>query len=62
MDDYRVRLGFRDPDSDKYVGSAKTWERAETALEQVCREMDLPQPGRRARARRRSTGRRPTSW
>ena len=42
LDDYRVRLGFRDPASDKYVGSAETWERAEAALEAVCREMDLP--------------------
>jgi threonyl-tRNA synthetase len=42
LDDYRVRLGFRDPASDKYVGNAETWERAETALEDVCREMNLP--------------------
>jgi threonyl-tRNA synthetase len=40
--DYRVRLGFRDPKSDKYVGNPETWQRAETALEQVCREMHLP--------------------
>jgi len=42
MKDYRVRLGFRDPDSDKYVGSDESWQRAEAALEQVCSEMDLP--------------------
>ncbi len=42
LDDYRVRLGFRDPDSDKYVGSAENWDRAEAALESVCREMNLP--------------------
>ncbi len=42
MKDYRVRLGFRDPDSDKYVGSDESWNRAEAALEQVCREMNLP--------------------
>ena len=42
LDDYRVRLGFSDPASDKYVGSAETWQRAEAALEAVCREMDLP--------------------
>ncbi|MCE5269299.1 MAG: threonine--tRNA ligase [Planctomycetaceae bacterium] len=42
LSDYRVRLGFRDPASDKYVGSAETWNRAEAALEQVCRQMDLP--------------------
>jgi threonyl-tRNA synthetase len=42
MHDYRVRLGFRDPASDKYVGSDETWRRAETALEAVCRDLDLP--------------------
>jgi threonyl-tRNA synthetase len=42
MEQYRVRLGFRDPASDKYVGSDANWQAAETALEQVCREMDLP--------------------
>ncbi len=42
LDDYRVRLGFRDPASEKYVGSAETWQRAEAALESVCRELDLP--------------------
>lgn len=42
LDDYRVRLGFSDPASDKYVGSRATWERAEAALEAVCREMELP--------------------
>ncbi len=42
LDDYRVRLGFRDPASDKYVGSAENWQRAEAALEQVCRDMNLP--------------------
>ena len=42
LDDYRVRLGFRDPASEKYVGSAETWQRAEASLEGVCRELDLP--------------------
>jgi threonyl-tRNA synthetase len=42
MNDYRVRLGFRDPKSDKYVGSDETWQRAEAALESVCRSMNLP--------------------
>jgi len=42
LHDYRVRLGFRDPSGDKYVGSAETWQRAEEALERVCRDMDLP--------------------
>ncbi len=42
MDDYRVRLGFRDPDSDKYVGDAENWDRAEAAIERGRQEMDLP--------------------
>jgi threonyl-tRNA synthetase len=42
MSDYRVRLGFRDPASDKYVGGADVWQRAEAALEEVCRGMNLP--------------------
>jgi threonyl-tRNA synthetase len=42
MDKYRVRLGFRDPDSDKYVGGRDVWDRAEKALEAVCRSVDLP--------------------
>ncbi len=41
LDDYRIRLGFRDPASDKYVGTVETWRRAEDSLEQVCREMGL---------------------
>ena len=61
LDDYRVRLGFRDPASDKYVGKPEVWERAEAALEAVCREHGPARPGDRARARRRSTVRRPTS-
>lgn len=42
MDDYRVRLGFRDPKSDKYVGGAAVWDRAEAALKAVCESMNLP--------------------
>ena len=44
MDDYRVRLGFRDRSgkTTKYVGAVENWDRAEAALEAVCREMDLP--------------------
>jgi threonyl-tRNA synthetase len=40
--DYRVRLSFRDPASDKYVGHPDLWDRAERELESVCRAMDLP--------------------
>jgi threonyl-tRNA synthetase len=42
MNDYRVRLGFRDPKSDKYVGGTDVWNRAEAALKSVCETMNLP--------------------
>jgi threonyl-tRNA synthetase len=42
LDDYRVRLGFRDPASDKYVGKPESWAKAEAAIERVARDMDLP--------------------
>jgi len=42
LEDYRVRLGFRDPASDKYVGRPEAWNRAEAAIERVAREMNLP--------------------
>ncbi|MEQ8209427.1 MAG: threonine--tRNA ligase [Lacipirellulaceae bacterium] len=42
MTNYRVRLGFRDPDSKKYVGGEAVWDRAEAALQEVCESMDLP--------------------
>ncbi len=42
MHDYRVRLGFRDPKSDKYVGGDAVWDRAEASLKAVCESMNLP--------------------
>src|SRR5690606_3726758 len=42
MSRYRVRLGFRDPNSDKYVGSPEVWDRAEASLKAVCESMNLP--------------------
>ncbi len=42
MNNFRARLGFRDPNGDKYVGSPEKWDRAEAAIEQVAREMNLP--------------------
>src|SRR5262249_15630251 len=32
LNDYRVRIGLRDPASDKYVGRPENWERAEQTL------------------------------
>jgi len=40
--DYKVRLSFRDWESDKYVGNPDNWKKAQAALENVCKNMDLP--------------------
>ncbi len=40
--DYRVRLGFRDPTSNKYVGSDAAWNKAEEAILEVAQSMSLP--------------------
>jgi len=42
FDNFRVRLGFRDPASDKYVGPPERWAEAEAAIERVARRMNLP--------------------
>ncbi len=41
LDNYRVRLGFRDPTSDKYVGSPELWDRAQRALVEVCESLGI---------------------
>lgn len=35
LDDYRVQLSLRDPDSSKYVGSEQQWDTAESSLRNV---------------------------
>ncbi len=35
MNDYRVRLGLRDPASGKYTGSEENWDKAEAALKEA---------------------------
>jgi len=41
LEDYRVQLSTRDPDSDKYVGSEELWDNAEDILRQVLNEEGL---------------------
>ncbi|MEM6688393.1 MAG: threonine--tRNA ligase [Planctomycetota bacterium] len=41
LDDYRVQLSLRDPNSDKYVGSEENWENAEKALRRVLEQSGL---------------------
>jgi threonyl-tRNA synthetase len=42
LDSYRVRIGLRDPDSDKYVGNAEQWDRAEAALRECTETLEIP--------------------
>lgn len=41
LDDYRVQLSLRDPNSDKYVGTEENWTQAESALRKVLTESGL---------------------
>ncbi len=41
MSDYRVRLGLREPGSDKYVGRSEDWERAEEACRQAAKTLGV---------------------
>jgi len=41
LDDYRVRIGLRDPDSSKYTGTAENWDLAEDNIRRVVGKMDL---------------------
>ncbi|MCX8496549.1 MAG: threonine--tRNA ligase [Akkermansiaceae bacterium] len=41
MENYRVRLSLRDPASDKYVGSAENWDKAEAALRQAVQTLGV---------------------
>ncbi len=42
MNDYRVRVGLRDPDSAKYVGAAEQWDRAEKACLDAAASLGVP--------------------
>jgi threonyl-tRNA synthetase len=52
LTDYRARLGFRDTKSSKWVGSPEAWAKAEAAILDVAKSMNLPslevQPGEAA--------------
>jgi threonyl-tRNA synthetase len=41
LNDYRVRLGFRDPASTKYVGSAEDWDAAQASLEKIVKSLGM---------------------
>jgi len=51
MQDYRVRVGLRDPDSAKYVGNPENWDRAEASCREAARTLGVPfteEPGEAA--------------
>ena len=41
MNDYRVRIGLRDTDSNKYVGDSKQWDHAENALRKAAQNLEV---------------------
>jgi threonyl-tRNA synthetase len=41
MTDYRVRIGLRDPSSEKYVGSPEGWNQAEEACRKAARSLGV---------------------
>ena len=42
MEDYRVRVGLRDPDSTKYVGEPEKWDKAEQACRDAAAALGVP--------------------
>jgi threonyl-tRNA synthetase len=51
MNQYRVRVGLRDPDSNKYTGTTENWDRAEQACRDAARSLGVPfteEPGEAA--------------
>ncbi|WP_043588985.1 threonine--tRNA ligase [Geminisphaera colitermitum] len=51
MADYRVRVGLRDPDSNKYTGAAENWDKAENACRTAAQTLGVPfteEPGEAA--------------
>lgn len=41
MENYRVRIGLRDPDSTKYAGNAECWDKAENALREAVKTLNV---------------------
>ncbi len=41
LNDYRVRVGLRDPDSAKYTGKSENWDRAEDNIRRVVKKLDM---------------------
>jgi len=41
LEDYRVRIGLRDPESDKYTGGPENWDLAEANIRNVVRKLGM---------------------
>jgi threonyl-tRNA synthetase len=41
MSDYRVRVGLRDPDSNKYTGQKENWDKAEAACREAAKSLSV---------------------
>jgi threonyl-tRNA synthetase len=41
MSDYRVRVGLRDPDSNKYTGAKENWDKAEAACREAAKTLGV---------------------
>ena len=41
MNEYRIRVSLRDPNSDKYVGSPDAWDKAEDALREAVKALEV---------------------
>ncbi len=51
MKDYRVRVGLRDPNADKYTGTKENWDKAEQACLDAAKSLGVPfsqEPGEAA--------------
>ncbi len=42
LKNFRARLSFRDPNSDKYIGSDEAWEKSEGAIRRAAETLGLP--------------------
>ncbi len=41
LEDYRARIGVRDPESDKYIGNDEMWEKGGSAIIEACERMNM---------------------
>ena len=41
LKNFKARLSFRDPESDKYIGSQEAWNKAQTAIRRAVEELGM---------------------